>query len=239
MCRYRNSLTAAALASLSAAVMTSNASAAELIYGNWTPAQEYQNRVVMPEMFKNIEQETNGAIKWKLIAGRPARRRQDHLHRGQGRPDAGGARHRHLRAERDAVGLRDLLDRRSSARTIRWRRRGAALETIYLHCPSCLEEAKKIQCRAARRLDQLGLCAGLPRRRSRRSPTSRASASAPPAAMPRCSRWPAWCRSAPRWSRRSACCSAAVSIASTASPTGCAPSATPTSPSTSWTIRSA
>ncbi len=26
--------------------------AAELIYGNWTPAQEYQNRVVMPELFR-------------------------------------------------------------------------------------------------------------------------------------------------------------------------------------------
>ena len=63
----RNSLTAAA--ALAVAITASNASAAELIYGNWTPAQEYQNRVVMPELFRNIERDTNGAIKWKLIAG--------------------------------------------------------------------------------------------------------------------------------------------------------------------------
>src|SRR4029450_12820150 len=44
-------------------------SAAELIYGSWTPAQEYQNRVAMPELFRNIEKDTGGAIKWKLIAG--------------------------------------------------------------------------------------------------------------------------------------------------------------------------
>ena len=62
MCRYRNSLTAAVVA-LSAAAVASDASAAELVYGNWTPAQEYQNRVVMPELFRNIERDTNGAIK--------------------------------------------------------------------------------------------------------------------------------------------------------------------------------
>ena len=37
----------------------------------------------------------------------------------------------------------------------------AALETMYLHCPPCPEEAK-IQCRDARRLDIVVLCAGLP-----------------------------------------------------------------------------
>jgi TRAP-type C4-dicarboxylate transport system substrate-binding protein len=45
------------------------ASAAELIYGNWTPAQEYQNRVAMPDVIKMIDAETKGAVKWKLIAG--------------------------------------------------------------------------------------------------------------------------------------------------------------------------
>src|SRR5262249_53130484 len=44
-------------------------SAAELVYGSWTPAQEYQNRVAMPELFRNVEKDTGGAIKWKLIAG--------------------------------------------------------------------------------------------------------------------------------------------------------------------------
>ena len=39
------------------------------LYGNRTPPREYQNVHVMPELFKKIEAETNGAIKWKLIAG--------------------------------------------------------------------------------------------------------------------------------------------------------------------------
>src|SRR5689334_14553972 len=45
------------------------ASAQELVYGSWTAPREYQNVHVMPELFKNIEKETNGAVKWKLIAG--------------------------------------------------------------------------------------------------------------------------------------------------------------------------
>jgi TRAP-type transport system periplasmic protein len=57
-------------ASLLGAVLAGTpAPAQELVYGNWTPPREYQNVHVMPELFKNIEKETNGAIKWKLIAG--------------------------------------------------------------------------------------------------------------------------------------------------------------------------
>ena len=52
-----------------AALLAGPASAAELIYGSWTPAREYQNRSVMPGMFKSIEDKTNGAVKWKLVAG--------------------------------------------------------------------------------------------------------------------------------------------------------------------------
>jgi len=60
---------AAAATALALAVFVSRPSiAAELVYGSWTPAQEYQNRVVMPELFRNIERDTNGAVKWKLIA---------------------------------------------------------------------------------------------------------------------------------------------------------------------------
>ena len=41
----------------------------ELVYGNWTPPREYQNVHAMPHIFAEIEKETKGAIKWKLIAG--------------------------------------------------------------------------------------------------------------------------------------------------------------------------
>ena len=64
-----------------AALLAAPASAAELVYGNWTPAQEYQNRVAMPDVIKMIDAETKGAIKWKLIPAarsptprRPSRR---------------------------------------------------------------------------------------------------------------------------------------------------------------------
>ena len=45
------------------------ASAADLVYGYWAPAQDYQNSVAMPDLIKMIEAETKGAIKWKLIPG--------------------------------------------------------------------------------------------------------------------------------------------------------------------------
>ena len=62
-------LALAATASVVAILPVRQCLAAELIYGSWTPAQEYQNRVAMPELFRNIEKDTGGAIKWKLIAG--------------------------------------------------------------------------------------------------------------------------------------------------------------------------
>ena len=66
---FNRFISRAAAASAIALLPAGTAFAADLVYGNWTPAQEYQNRVVMPELFRNIEKDTNGAIKWKLIAG--------------------------------------------------------------------------------------------------------------------------------------------------------------------------
>jgi TRAP-type transport system periplasmic protein len=121
---------------------TSPSLGAELVYGNWTPAQEYQNRVVMPEVIKNIEKETNGAIKWKLIAG-------GQLADGKGTfsavkdglmqaglgivtyvpnaiPSVYAIYSTNIFGESDPVAAS-----------------GAALETMYLRCPSCLEELRK------------------------------------------------------------------------------------------------
>ena len=47
--------TAVVAGSVAALVLAAPAVAADLVYGNWTPAQEYQNRVVMPELFRNIK----------------------------------------------------------------------------------------------------------------------------------------------------------------------------------------
>ena len=59
----------AAAAVLGGTLAGTPASAQELIFGSWTVPKEYQNVHVMPPIFQNIEKETNGAIKWKLIAG--------------------------------------------------------------------------------------------------------------------------------------------------------------------------
>jgi TRAP-type transport system periplasmic protein len=114
----------------------------ELVYGSWTPPREYQNVHVMPHIFQNIEKETNGAVKWKLIAG-------GQLADGKGTFSAvkDGVMHAGLGIVTYApnaipsvyaiystvvLGHNDVV-----AAT------GAALEVIYLRCPSCLEEFRK------------------------------------------------------------------------------------------------
>jgi TRAP-type C4-dicarboxylate transport system substrate-binding protein len=129
-----------ALATMLAAGHTTRA--AELIYGNWTPALEYQNRVAMPEVFKNIEAETKGDIKWKLIPGGQIADGKttftavkDGLMQGglaivpyvpNSIPSVYAIYSTLIFGEDDVVAAS-----------------GAAVETIHLHCPSCIEEYKK------------------------------------------------------------------------------------------------
>lgn len=133
-----------ALATTASAVtlaLGAQAPAAELIYGNWTPAQEYQNRVVMPELFRNIEQDTGGAVKWKLIAGgQIADGKTTFTAVKDGLMQAGLAIVTYVpNAIPSVYAIYSTLifgDNDPVAAS------GAALETMYLHCPSCLEELK-------------------------------------------------------------------------------------------------
>jgi TRAP-type transport system periplasmic protein len=116
--------------------------AAELVFGSWTPAQEYQNRVAMPELFRNIERDTGGAIKWKLIAGGQIADakatftavKDGLMQAGLGIvtyvpnaiPSVYAIYSTNIFGESDPVAAS-----------------GAALETMYLRCPSCLEELRK------------------------------------------------------------------------------------------------
>ncbi len=133
------SLTAMAVAA--ATLASRPAAAADLVYGSWTPAQEYQNRVLMPELFKNIEKDTNGAVKWKLIAGGQLADGKttftavkDGLMQGglgivtyvpNAIPSIYAIYSTLIFGESDPVATS-----------------GAAIETMHLHCPSCLEELK-------------------------------------------------------------------------------------------------
>ena len=114
----------------------------ELVYGNWTPPREYQNVHVMPELFKNIEKETNGAIKWKLIAGGAiadgkgtfAAVKDGLMQAGLGIVTYAPNTIPSVYAIYSTVilGHNDVV-----AAT------GAALEVMYLRCPSCLEEFRR------------------------------------------------------------------------------------------------
>src|SRR5712691_852750 len=118
------------------------ASAADLVYGNWTPAQEYQNRVVMPELFRNIEKDTGGAVKWKLIAGgQIADGKTTFTAVKDGLMQAGLGIVTYVpNAIPSVYAIYSTLifgeDDPAAAS-------GAALETMYLNCPSCLEELRK------------------------------------------------------------------------------------------------
>jgi TRAP-type C4-dicarboxylate transport system substrate-binding protein len=130
------------MAAVAAALLTGPASADELVYGSWTPAQEYQNRVVMPELIQKIDKDTNGAIKWKLIPGGQIADGKttftaikDGLMQGglsivtyvpNAIPSIYAIYSTLIFGESDPVAAT-----------------GAAIETVHQHCPSCIEELKK------------------------------------------------------------------------------------------------
>jgi TRAP-type C4-dicarboxylate transport system substrate-binding protein len=134
-----------AAAALTGALLASQATHAqtELIYGNWTPPREWQNVNAMPQLFEAIEKETNGAIKWKLIAGgQLADGKATWTAVGSGLMQAGlgiityapnTAPSLYMIYSTVVLGHNDVV-----AAT------GAALEVMFLRCPTCLEEFKKI-----------------------------------------------------------------------------------------------
>src|SRR5262245_7510481 len=136
-------LIALALAASTITLLSSRpSSAAELVYGSWTPAQEYQNRVAMPELFRNVEKDTGGAIKWKLIpGGQIADAKATFTAVKDGLMQGGLGIVTYVpNALPSVYAIYSTIifgDNDPVAATL------AALETIYLHCPTCLEEAKK------------------------------------------------------------------------------------------------
>jgi TRAP-type C4-dicarboxylate transport system substrate-binding protein len=133
-----------ATAALGAALAAATPASAqqELVYGNWTPPREYQNVHVMPHIFKNVEKETKGAIKWKLIAGGQiadgkgtfAAVKDGLMQAGLGIVTYSPNSVPSVYAIYSTVvlGHNDVV-----AAT------GAALEVMYLRCPSCLAEFKR------------------------------------------------------------------------------------------------
>ena len=115
---------------------------ADLVFGSWTPAQEYQNRVAMPEVFRNIEKDTGGVIKWKLIAGGQI---------ADGKTTFTAVKDGLMQAGLGIVtyvpnvipSVYAIYSTSIFGESDPVAASGAALETMYLHCPSCLEELQK------------------------------------------------------------------------------------------------
>jgi TRAP-type C4-dicarboxylate transport system substrate-binding protein len=117
------------------------ASATELVYGSWPPAGEYLNRVALPKAFAGIAKDTNGAITWKLVpGGQLADPKATYQAAADGLIQAG-------------LGISTYVPNLAPSATLLYSTvvfgndvvaaTGAALETLTLHCPSCIAEFKK------------------------------------------------------------------------------------------------
>lgn len=117
------------------------AKAGDYVYGSWVPATDWLNAGALPEMFNRINQETDGAVNWDLMPG------------GQ---LAGGVET--FAAVRDllmdaGVAVPTYVPDLTPAMSMMYSTvvpgsdpvaaAGASVETIMLHCPTCLSEARE------------------------------------------------------------------------------------------------
>lgn len=128
-------------AGLFMALQIGAAAASELVYGAWPPAGEYLNRVALPKAFAGIAKDTKGAITWKLVpGGQLADPKATYQAAAEGLMQAG-------------LGIATYVPNLTPSVTLIYSTvvfgndvvaaTGAALETLTLHCPSCIAEFKK------------------------------------------------------------------------------------------------
>jgi TRAP-type C4-dicarboxylate transport system substrate-binding protein len=131
-----------AAAGLALTFQVQQASAVEFVYGSWPPAGEYLNRVTLPHVFADIAKQTNGAVTWKLVpGGQLADPKATFQAAGDGLMTAGLGIVTYvpnLIPSLNAIYSTIVFGQDVVAAT------GAAAETVALHCPSCIAEAKKI-----------------------------------------------------------------------------------------------
>lgn len=131
-----------ALGLLATVAATPVSAGMELVYGSWLPAREYQNFNVMPGVIKEIEEETKGEIKWKLIPG-------GQIADGKGTFNA--VQNNLMQA---GIAIASYVPSAVPSVYVIYSTvipgddvvaaSGAALETMTLHCPSCIADSKKI-----------------------------------------------------------------------------------------------
>ena len=136
----RGAILAAAVASM--ALLAPRAGAQELVYGSWPPASDFLNSHALPIAFKQIEAETKGAIKWKLIAGGQI---------ADGKTTFSAVKDGLMQA---GLGIPTYVPNLLPSNAMLYSTvipggdvvaaTGAGSEAVLLHCPSCLEEYKKL-----------------------------------------------------------------------------------------------
>jgi TRAP-type C4-dicarboxylate transport system substrate-binding protein len=131
------------IGALAAAVaFAGQAAAMDLVYGSWTPAVSYVNRVGMPKIFKEIKEETKGEINWRIVPGGQLAGPKDSFQAatdGLANATFGIAIYApNLVPSLNTIYSTLVFEGGSIQAT------PAALETMTLDCPSCLEDFRKI-----------------------------------------------------------------------------------------------
>ena len=133
-------LIAATVAAASIAAATA-VPAKEFVYGSWVSAKHGVNKAGLEPMFKAVEKETNGAVKWKLLAGGQVVRARSTL---------AGIRDRIVDAglviqvfTRKDLKINNVIFDMQAFGDDPVAVAGAATEIVMLNCPGCLKEYKK------------------------------------------------------------------------------------------------
>jgi TRAP-type C4-dicarboxylate transport system substrate-binding protein len=140
MSLFRPAFLATVALALLASAAPRPAAAADLVYGSWLPAREYMNAKVMPGLFDWIARETNGEIQWSIIPGGQV---------ADGKGTYSAVRNNLMQA---GIGIASYLPSATPSVYVIYSSvipghdvvaaSGAALETMTLHCPSCIEESR-------------------------------------------------------------------------------------------------
>jgi TRAP-type C4-dicarboxylate transport system substrate-binding protein len=136
--KHRTPIIAVALAAMMA---TTTAQSRELIYGSWVSPKHPVMSIALPHLFKGVAKDTNGAIKWKMVAGGQlvngrgtlAGLRDGIIDAGLGIPSYTP---KHLPASNSVFSSLVFGNDIVAAG-------GATTETALLRCPQCLAEYKK------------------------------------------------------------------------------------------------
>jgi TRAP-type C4-dicarboxylate transport system substrate-binding protein len=140
--RIRCAVLAAAIGLAAGADGPSRAAAQqELLYGSWLPAVEGLNSRSLPLIFKQIEDETKGAIKWRLVAGgqiADGKTTFSAVRDGLMQAGLGVSTYAPNLVPSNALLFSTLIPGEDVVAAT-----GASSETLLLRCPSCLEEYKR------------------------------------------------------------------------------------------------